>query len=144
MNYGIGIIELFCFFFFFGQVPLQSSNPHRWSEGRVICILNDSRLFNYGNYETLRFLLSNCRYWVEEFGFDGYRFDGVTSMMYHHHGIAYGFSGDYNEYFGMNTDIEAVNYLMLANDMLHELYPNMITIAEGSYLLLSFFFPSSR
>ncbi|KAJ1935078.1 alpha-1,4-glucan branching enzyme, partial [Linderina macrospora] len=56
----------------------------------------NSRLFNYGSHEVMRFLLSNLRYWVEEFGFDGFRFDGVTSMMYKHHGIAYGFSGDYN------------------------------------------------
>jgi len=47
----------------------------------------DSRLFNYGNWETIRFLLSNARYWMDEYKFDGYRFDGVTSMMYHHHGL---------------------------------------------------------
>jgi 1,4-alpha-glucan branching enzyme len=52
----------------------------------------DSRLFNYGHWEVLRFLLSNLRWWVDEFGFDGFRFDGVTSMLYHHHGIAYGFA----------------------------------------------------
>ena len=52
-----------------------------------------SRLFNYGHWEVLRFLLSNLRWWIDEFGFDGFRFDGVTSMLYHHYGI--GFSGDY-------------------------------------------------
>jgi len=90
----------------------------------------NSRLFNYGNYETLRFLLSNLRYWLDEFQFDGFRFDGVTSMMYYHHGMGYGFSGNYDEYFGSNTDLEAVVYLMLANKMVHSLYPNAITIAE--------------
>jgi 1,4-alpha-glucan branching enzyme len=90
----------------------------------------DSRLFNYGHYEVMRFLLSNCRYWLEEFKFDGFRFDGVTSMLYVHHGIAYGFSGNYHEYFSHLTDIEAVGYLMLANYMIHELFPNAITIAE--------------
>jgi len=90
----------------------------------------NSRLFNYGNYETLRFLLSNLRYWLDEFQFDGFRFDGVTSMMYYHHGMGYGFSGDYREYFGDNTDLEAVVYLMLANKMIHDLYPDAITIAE--------------
>ena len=55
-----------------------------------------SRLFNYGHWEVLRFLLSNLRWWIEEFGFDGFRFDGVTSMLYHHHGIGTGFSGDYS------------------------------------------------
>ena len=55
-----------------------------------------SRLFNYGHWEVLRFLLSNLRWWIDEFGFDGFRFDGVTSMLYHHHGIGTGFSGDYS------------------------------------------------
>lgn len=58
------------------------------------------------------------------------RFDGVTSMLYHSRGIGQGFSGDYNEYFGLNTDTEALVYLMLANHLLHELYPEIITIAE--------------
>ncbi|KAL7752174.1 alpha-1,4-glucan branching enzyme [Sorochytrium milnesiophthora] len=90
----------------------------------------DSRLFNYGSYETLRFLLSNCRYWMDEYQFDGFRFDGVTSMLYKHHGIAYGFSGNYDEYFGDTVDEDAVVYLMLANEMLHQLYPYAITVAE--------------
>ncbi|AOA61064.1 Glycogen branching enzyme [Komagataella phaffii CBS 7435] len=79
----------------------------------------DSRLFNYGSYETLRFLLSNLKYYLEEFRFDGFRFDGVTSMLYLHHGVGEGFSGDYNEYlnpFG-TVDKEALTYLMLANDL---------------------------
>eukprot|EP00899_Mesostigma_viride_P022412 jgi/Mesvir1/3355/Mv06741-RA.1 len=90
----------------------------------------DSRLFNYGSWEVLRFLLSNLRWWVEEFKFDGYRFDGVTSMMYLHHGLQMAFTGDYGEYFGPQTDVEAMVYLMLANEMLHELYPDVVTIAE--------------
>lgn len=90
----------------------------------------DSRLFNYSSWEVLRFLLSNLRWYIDVFGFDGFRFDGVTSMLYHHHGIGTGFSGGYHEYFSMNTDIEAFNYLQLANHMLHSLYPDMITIAE--------------
>lgn len=91
----------------------------------------DSRLFNYGAYEPLRFLLSNLRYWMDEFKFDGFRFDGVTSILYKHHGMSYGFSGDYREYFNDLVDEEGVMYLMLSNDMLHQLYPNVITIAEG-------------
>jgi 1,4-alpha-glucan branching enzyme len=90
----------------------------------------DSRLFNYGNHEVLRFLLSNLRFWVEEFHFDGFRFDGVTSMMYKHHGIGTGFSGGYHEYFSDGADQEAIVYLMLANDAMHALYPNIISIAE--------------
>ncbi|KAF8165548.1 glycoside hydrolase family 13 protein [Crassisporium funariophilum] len=90
----------------------------------------DSRLFNYGHHEVLRFLLSNLRYWIEEFQFDGFRFDGVTSMMYKHHGIGTGFSGGYHEYFGDGADEEGIVYLMLANEAMHELYPSVITIAE--------------
>jgi 1,4-alpha-glucan branching enzyme len=71
------------------------------------------RLFNYGHHEVLRFLLSNLRYWIEEYKFDGFRFDGVTSMLYVHHGIGTGFSGHYDEYFGGQVDLEAIVYLML-------------------------------
>ncbi|EIN10541.1 glycoside hydrolase [Punctularia strigosozonata HHB-11173 SS5] len=90
----------------------------------------DSRLFNYGHHEVLRFLLSNLRFWMEEYHFDGFRFDGVTSMMYLHHGMGVGFSGGYHEYFGPDVDVEAVVYLMLANDAIHSLFPEAITIAE--------------
>lgn len=90
----------------------------------------DSRLFNYGHHEVLRFLLSNLRYWLVEYKFDGFRFDGVTSMLYTHHGIGSGFSGHYDEYFGGSVDMEAVTYLMLANEIMHTLHPNIITIAE--------------
>lgn len=90
----------------------------------------DSRLFNYGHHEVLRFLLSNLRFFIEEFEFDGFRFDGVTSILYTHHGIGTGFSGGYHEYFGPNVDDEGVVYLMLANEMLHDVYPDCITIAE--------------
>ncbi|BEI85513.1 hypothetical protein CcaverHIS002_0509140 [Cutaneotrichosporon cavernicola] len=90
----------------------------------------DSRLFNYGHPEVQRFLLSNLRFWMDEFKFDGFRFDGVTSMMYKHHGMGVGFSGGYHEYFGDDVDLEAMTYLMLANKMIHDLYPHAITIAE--------------
>ncbi|KAI9823117.1 MAG: alpha-1,4-glucan branching enzyme [Phylliscum demangeonii] len=90
----------------------------------------DSRLFNYGHHEVLRFLLSNLRYWMDEYRFDGFRFDGVTSILYNHHGIGTGFSGGYHEYFGPAVDEEGVVYLMLANEMLHQVYPQCITIAE--------------
>ena len=79
----------------------------------------DSRLFNYANHEVMRFLLSNLRFYLEEFRFDGFRFDGVTSMLYLHHGIAYGFSGNYNEYFGSFVDSEAITYLQLVQKQKH-------------------------
>nr|XP_003469368.1 1,4-alpha-glucan-branching enzyme [Cavia porcellus] len=86
--------------------------------------------FAASSWEVLRFLLSNIRWWLEEYCFDGFRFDGVTSMLYHHHGIGEGFSGDYNEYFGLQVDEDALVYLMLANHLIHTLYPDSITIAE--------------
>lgn len=101
---------------------------HEGAKGRHE--LWDSRLFNYGSHEVLRFLLSNLRFWMEEYQFDGFRFDGVTSMLYTHHGIGTGFSGGYHEYFGPSVDEDGVVYLMLANEMLHNLYPSCITIAE--------------
>lgn len=82
----------------------------------------DSRLFNYLNYETLRFLLSNLKFFVDVFNFDGYRFDGVTSMLYTHHGLGYGFSGNYHEYFSPDlVDNDAITYLMLAHELLDEI-----------------------
>ncbi|XP_021754453.1 1,4-alpha-glucan-branching enzyme 1, chloroplastic/amyloplastic-like [Chenopodium quinoa] len=90
----------------------------------------DSRLFNYANWEVLRFLLSNVRWWLEEYRFDGFRFDGVTSMLYHHHGINMGFSGNYNEYFSEATDVDAVVYLMLANRLIYNIFPDATVIAE--------------
>ncbi|KAK7054189.1 1,4-alpha-glucan branching enzyme [Favolaschia claudopus] len=101
---------------------------HEGAKGRHE--LWDSRLFNYGSHEVLRFLLSNLRFYMEEYQFDGFRFDGVTSMMYVHHGIGTGFSGGYHEYFGSGADLEGIVYLMLANDAMHTLYPNVVTIAE--------------
>ncbi|MCJ1234281.1 alpha-1,4-glucan branching enzyme [Varicellaria rhodocarpa] len=101
---------------------------HEGTKGRHE--LWDSRLFNYAHHEVLRFLLSNLRFWMEEYQFDGFRFDGVTSMLYKHHGIGTGFSGGYHEYYGPGVDEDGVVYLMLANEMLHQLYPTCITIAE--------------
>ncbi|KAL1131894.1 hypothetical protein AAG570_011505 [Ranatra chinensis] len=89
----------------------------------------DSRLFDYSQPEVLRFLLSNLRWYYEEYKFDGFRFDGVTSMLYHNRGTQ-GFSGDYNEYFGLNVDTDALIYLMLANHVMRITCPNTITIAE--------------
>ena len=88
-----------------------------------------TKLFNYGKHEVLHFLLSNLKYWMEEFHFDGFRFDGVTSMLYHDHGLGTAFT-DYSMYFSMNTDADAVTYLQLANELIHALNPRAITIAE--------------
>jgi len=91
----------------------------------------DSRLYNYSNPQVLRFLLSNIRYWMEEFKFDGFRFDGVTSMLYHHHGINTSFTGSYSDYFGTQTNVDACVYLMLANRLIKQINPEGgLSIAE--------------
>ncbi len=86
-------------------------------------------LFNYGRIEVLQFLLSNLKYWIEEFHFDGFRFDGVTSMLYENHGLGVAFTS-YAQYFSLNTNVDARVYLMLANALIHALNPKAITIAE--------------
>ena len=88
-----------------------------------------TKLFNYGKNEVLHFLLSNLKYWMEILHFDGFRFDGVTSMLYHDHGLGTAFTS-YGMYFSPNTDTEAVTYLQLANELIHQLNPNAISIAE--------------
>ena len=89
----------------------------------------DSRCFDYGKPQVLNFLLSNCKYWIEEFRFDGFRFDGVTSMIYHNHGLGQDFLS-YDDYFNSNLDVDALIYLRLANLLIHEINPNAITVAE--------------
>jgi len=88
-----------------------------------------TKLFNYGKNEVLHFLLSNLKYWMDEFHFDGFRFDGVTSMLYHDHGLGSAFV-NYGMYFSMNTDTDAVTYLQLANELIHQIKPKAITVAE--------------
>ncbi len=88
-----------------------------------------TKLFNYGKGEVIHFLLSNVKYWMEVFHFDGFRFDGVTSMLYHDHGLGSAFT-NYGMYFSGNTDNEAVTYLQLANELIHEINPNALTVAE--------------
>ena len=88
-----------------------------------------SRCFDYGKDEVKYFLLSNCKYWMEEYHLDGFRFDGVTSMIYWDHGLVKDF-GNYSLYFDNGVDENAITYLALANMLIHELNPNAITIAE--------------
>ena len=89
----------------------------------------DSLGFDYGQNEVIHFLLSNCKYWLTEFNFDGFRFDGVTSMLYYSHGLGEAFCG-YGDYFNGHQDDNAICYLTLANALIHEVKPKAITIAE--------------
>lgn len=99
--------------------PGERRNHNQW----------DSLCFDYGKNEVIHFLLSNCRYWLEEYKFDGFRFDGVTSMLYYSHGIGEDFVG-YESYFNGHQDDNAICYLTLANRLIHEVNPKAITIAE--------------
>ena len=89
----------------------------------------DSLCFDYGKNSVLHFLLSNCKFWLEEYKFDGFRFDGVTSMLYYDHGLGKAFGG-YGDYYDGNQDTNALVYLTLANILIHEVNPHAITIAE--------------
>ncbi len=89
----------------------------------------DSRCFDYGKPETVHFLLSNLKYWLEKFHFDGFRFDGVTSMCYFDHGLGVDFL-EYAQYFNENVDEDAITYLTLANKLAREIRPDVMTIAE--------------
>ena len=88
-----------------------------------------TKLFNYNKNEVIHFLLSNLKFWMDEYHFDGFRFDGVTSMIYHDHGLGTAFT-DYSKYFSLNTDTEAITYLQLATSLIKEINPNAIAIAE--------------
>jgi 1,4-alpha-glucan branching enzyme len=89
----------------------------------------DSLCFDYGKDNVIHFLLSNCRYWLEEYKFDGFRFDGITSMIYYDHGLGKNFTS-YGDYFDGGQDVDALIYLFLANKMIHEYKPGALTIAE--------------
>ena len=89
----------------------------------------DSLCFDYGKNEVIHFLLSNCKFWLDEYHLDGFRFDGVTSMLYYSHGLGQAFGG-YGDYFNGTQDDNAICYLTLANVLIHEVNPNAITIAE--------------
>jgi 1,4-alpha-glucan branching enzyme len=88
----------------------------------------DSRVFDYGKPQVAHFLLSNCRYWLDEFHIDGYRFDGITSMLYLDHGLDVSYDS-YDKYFD-NIDSDALAYLTLANQLIHDVKPSALTVAE--------------
>lgn len=89
----------------------------------------DSRCFDYAKPRVLSFLLSNLRYWLEAFNVDGFRFDGITSMLFKDHGIGRSFTS-YDDYFGPDVDVDALTYLFLANKLVHEIKKDAVTIAE--------------
>ncbi|MDE6134562.1 MAG: 1,4-alpha-glucan-branching enzyme, partial [Muribaculaceae bacterium] len=116
-NEGIGLID--------GSVDLYFHNDPSRREHPAW----DSLCFDYGKNEVIHFLLSNCKYWLEEYHFDGFRFDGVTSMLYFDHGLGKSF-GSYADYYDGGQDTDAITYLTLANLLIHQIKPAAITIAE--------------
>jgi len=103
----------------------------------------DSRCFDYGKIQVIHFLLSNCRFWLDEYHFDGFRFDGITSMLYHHHGLGIDFRL-YDQYFDSNVDEDALIYLTLANKVIHEIRPDAISIAEDISGMPGLAYPVSK
>lgn len=89
----------------------------------------DSRVFDYGKSEVAHFLLSNCRFWLDEYRVDGFRFDGITSMLYTDHGLERAFTS-YDDYFGNDIDLDALTYLTLASELVHSIRPDAVLIAE--------------
>ena len=89
----------------------------------------DSRIFDYGRPEVMHFLLSNCRFWLDEYHIDGFRFDGVTSMLYTHHGLEKSFT-KYEDYYQADINKDALLYLRLANQLIHTVRPDALTVAE--------------
>ncbi|HGY12131.1 MAG TPA: 1,4-alpha-glucan-branching enzyme [Desulfobacterales bacterium] len=89
----------------------------------------DSKCFDYSKSFVLKFLLSNLKYWIDEFKIDGFRFDGITSMLFEDHGLGRAFSS-YADYYGNDVDVDALSYLHLANSLVHDIRPGFITIAE--------------
>lgn len=111
-----------------GLNEFDGSDDHYFhAGGRGFHTLWDSKLFNYGKEEVLRFLLSNVKYWIEEFHMDGYRYDGVTSMLYFHHGdISF---DHYDKYF-REVDWDVLTYFQLANTLIKDIKPDALVIAE--------------
>ncbi len=103
----------------------------------------DSRCFDYGKIQVIHFLLSNCRFWLDEYCFDGFRFDGITSMLYHHHGLGIDFRF-YDQYFDNNVDEDALTYLTLANKVIHEVRADAISIAEDISGMPGLAYPVSK
>jgi len=116
VNEGLGLLD--------GSTGQYFHSGHRRNH-----IAWDSLCFDYGKDNVLHFLLSNCRYWLEEYKFDGFRFDGITSMIYYDHGLEKNFTS-YDEYFDGNQDEDALVYLFLANKLIHTYKPDALTIAE--------------
>ena len=106
-----------------------SYDQYFYGDGRREHPAWDSLCFDYGKNDVINFLLSNCKYWLQEFRFDGFRFDGVTSMLYYSHGLGQAF-GSYDDYYNGSQDTNAITYLTLANKLIHEINPSAITIAE--------------
>ncbi|HKI46321.1 MAG TPA: 1,4-alpha-glucan branching protein GlgB [Balneolales bacterium] len=87
-------------------------------------------IFNYGRSEVRNFLLANAIFWLDKFHIDGLRVDAVASMLYLDYSRE---DGEWipNKY-GGRENLEAIDFLKRFNEIAHEQYPGIVTLAEES------------
>lgn len=87
-------------------------------------------IFNYGRNEVRAFLISNALFWLDKYHFDGLRVDAVASMLY------LDYSRDEGQWlpneYGGRENLEAISFLRKMNEVVHGVFPGVLTMAEES------------
>ncbi len=87
-------------------------------------------IFNYGRNEVRSFLISNALFWLDKYHIDGLRVDAVASMLYLDYSRAEG-QWVPNRY-GGRENLDAIDFLRKTNEVVHGVFPGVLTIAEES------------